>query len=300
MPKVCYRSKKFSADRLTKIEQANAIIEEYRRKGYELTLRQLFYQFVSRDFIANNMREYKNLGDIINDARLAGLIDWTAIVDLTRELEDQAHWDSPSSIIHACAEQYIIDKWADQPYRVEVWIEKDAVSNIAGPTCKRLDVPFFSCRGYTSQSEMWKAAQRLRKHIRESQQKVIILHLGDHDPSGKDMTRDIRDRLSEFSYCTIEVKRLALNMDQITEYNPPPNPAKITDSRAEAYIAEFGDESWELDALTPEVMSALIENAVLEVRDEDAWRVSEEVESTQKEQLVKVSSNWDNIVRKLK
>lgn len=298
MPKICYRHKKFSTDRVDKINKANAIIEEYWGKGYDLTLRQLYYQFVSRDFIQNNMREYKNLGEVINDARLAGKIDWNAIVDLTRNLESLAHWDSPEDIISSVAKQYRIDKWARQLYRVEVWIEKDAVSNIVGPVCQGLDVPFFSCRGYTSQSEMWKAAQRLKKYSTGGQVPLIV-HLGDHDPSGKDMTRDITDRLNEFASREITVNRVALNMDQIEEYSPPPNPAKLTDSRANAYIAEFGDESWELDALTPEVMTQLIRDAVMKVRDENLWAAAEEEEEIAKEQLEKVSENWDKIVRKL-
>jgi hypothetical protein len=298
MPKICYRQKKFSADREDKITKANDIIVEYRGKGYELTLRQLYYQFVSRDFIPNNVREYKNLGEVINDGRLAGRIDWLAIVDLTRNLEILAHWDSPSDIIETVARQYRIDKWATQTFRVEVWIEKDAVSNIVGPVCQSLDVPFFSCRGYTSQSEMWKAAQRLKGHSLRGQIPYII-HLGDHDPSGKDMTRDIIDRLTEFSGQSIEVNRVALNMNQIEEYSPPPNPAKLTDSRATAYIAEFGDESWELDALTPEVMSKLIEDTVSEVRNADKWEKAQGREDKEKEQLQEVSNKWDEIVSNL-
>jgi hypothetical protein len=298
MPKICYRQKKFSPDRAYKIDKANAIIKEYAAKGYELTLRQLYYQFVSRDLIANNMREYKNLGEVINDGRLAGRIDWMAIVDLTRNLESLPHWDDPADAILAITRQYRIDKWSEQPHRIEVWIEKDAVSNIVGPVCRELDIPFFSCRGYTSQSEMWKAAQRLKRH-HDGGQCPLILHVGDHDPSGKDMTRDIIDRLNEFSGHEITVDRLALNMNQIEQYRPPPNPAKLTDSRATAYIAEFGHESWELDALTPEVMSALIKDAVKKVLDEDAWARSQEQEAIEKEKLERVSEKWDSITKKL-
>jgi len=298
MPKICYRSKRFSDDRMDKINKANAIIAEYAQQGYELTLRQLYYQFVSRDFIANNMREYKNLGDIINDARLAGLVDWEAIVDRTRNLQKLAHWDEPSDIISACANQYRIDKWADQPYRVECWIEKDALVGVIEGVCNELDIPFFSCRGYTSQSEMWSAAMRLKAH-RKGEQTPLILHLGDHDPSGKDMTRDITDRLSEFSGGEIEVRRLALNMPQVTQYNPPPNPAKITDSRAEGYIAEFGDESWELDALEPAVITALIRDEVMAVRDAAKWAAQVADEDTQRTQLKKVSDQWETITENL-
>ena len=298
MPKICYRPKKFNDDRLDKIAKANAIIAEYREQGFELTQRQLYYQFVSRDFISNNQREYKNLGDIINDARLAGMVDWEAIVDRTRNLQTLPNWDDPSDIIEACAKQYRIDKWAQQQYRVECWIEKDALVGVIEGVCNDLDIDFFSCRGYTSQSEMWVAAMRLEQYRRKAQM-PLILHLGDHDPSGKDMTRDITDRLSEFSGGEIEVKRLALNMSQVEEYSPPPNPAKITDSRAEKYIEEFGNESWELDALEPAVIAQLIRDAVDEVRDKKLWREAVAKEDKQKAQLQKVSDQWQDITKKL-
>ena len=102
MPKICYVKKRFGASALGVISKANEIIASYEAQGYELTLRQIYYQFVSRDFIANNMREYKNLGSILNDARLAGMIDWNAIVDRTRNLQGTAHWESPSEIIETC------------------------------------------------------------------------------------------------------------------------------------------------------------------------------------------------------
>lgn len=146
MPKICYRKKKFSPDRLDKIEKTNIIVAEYKAQGYELTLRQIYYQFVSRGYVANNMREYKNLGDVINDGRLAGLIDWEALVDRTRALKDLAHWDDPADIIAACAKQFRLDKWDNQPVRVEVWVEKDALVGILERVCEEMDVPYFSCR----------------------------------------------------------------------------------------------------------------------------------------------------------
>ena len=294
MPKICYRQKKFNTDRLDKIEKANTIIADYKEQGFDLTLRQLFYQFVSRDLLANTQREYKNLGDIISDARLAGLIDWEAIVDRTRNLEALANWNTPAEIISACAKQYRVDKWAEQQYRPEVWVEKEALVGVIEGVCNELDVDYFACRGYTSQSEMWSAAMRLKGYQDEAQV-PMILHLGDHDPSGKDMTRDITDRLSEFSGGDIEVKRLALNMPQIEQYTPPPNPAKITDSRAEKYIEEFGAESWELDALEPAVIAQLIRDAVMEVRDQDQWDEAVEKEEEHKAQLTKVSDQWKRI-----
>lgn len=295
MPKIAYRKIKFGADRLALVKKANTIIEEYAQQGFTLTLRQLFYQFVSRDYIPNTQRSYKNLGDVVNNARLAGLIDWKAIVDRTRSLKDLSHWENPAEIVSTCARQFRLDKWADQKRRVEVWIEKDALVGVIEGVCQELDVPFFSCRGFTSQSEMWEAAMRLRDHVRGGQV-PLILHLGDHDPSGKDMTRDITDRLAEFAGRDIELVRLALNMDQIEQYNPPPNPVKMTDSRAEGYKAEFGEESWELDALEPAVIATLIRDAVMGVREVDKWAAQCVAEGKHRADLTRVSDRWDEIV----
>lgn len=224
MPKIEYVPKNFSADRLQMIEKVNGVVAEYQKQGYSLTLRQVYYQMVARDIIPNNMRSYKNLGNLINDARLAGLIDWLAIEDRTRNLRGNSHWSTPGSVIESAAYSYRLDHWQGQQNYVEVWVEKDALIGIVGQICGKLDVAHFSCRGYVSQSEMWAAARRLRRR-QEAGQHVILLHLGDHDPSGKDMSRDIQERLITFETYGVTFKRLALNMDQVELYNPPPNPA---------------------------------------------------------------------------
>ncbi|MDX1409295.1 MAG: hypothetical protein R3330_14210, partial [Saprospiraceae bacterium] len=197
MARVAYIQKNFTDDTLAVIAQAVQICDDYARQGYDLTLRQLYYQFVARDLIPNNQRSYKRLGSIINDARMAGYLDWDYIVDRTRNLEDPQKWESPAQIVQAAANSYYIDRWRGQTYRPEVWVEKDALGGVIERACDRHRVPWFSCRGYTSQSEMWGAAQRLRGYIYQGQI-PIILHLGDHDPSGIDMTRDIEARLTDF------------------------------------------------------------------------------------------------------
>ena len=191
--------------------------------------------------------------------RLAGLIDWHSIVDRTRNLRGNGHWDKPEDVIASARYSYLLNKWDGQPNYVEVWVEKDALVDIVGQACIPLDTPYFSCRGYTSQSEMWSAAQRfIDQSYRDNR---YIIHLGDHDPSGIDMTRDIQERLRMFG-ADVYVKRVALTMNQIETYNPPPNPAKLSDSRCGKYIDEYGDESWELDALEPSVITNLITNEV--------------------------------------
>jgi hypothetical protein len=338
--KICYQKKNFSGTSIKVIEKANEIIEDYEAQGYDLTLRQLYYRFVSLGLIPNKDTEYKKLGSIINDARLAGMIDWDRITDRTRNLRSNAHWDSPRDIISACANQFRHDKWKDQNQYVEVWIEKDALVGILEQACRPLDVPHFSCRGYTSQSEMWAASQRLLEQIRAGK-KVHIIHLGDHDPSGVDMSRDIEDRIKMFlehhlvadfmkeyakdhpcpkddvdpyfdeasklysdsgrhAASRFNLNRIALNMDQVREYDPPPNPAKLTDSRSTSYVNEHGDESWELDALEPTVLTELIQNAVRELMDEDTWEKSVKAEKKDKTHLAKCAKKWDEVVKAIK
>jgi hypothetical protein len=270
MPKIHYQNWRPDENSLATVAQANEIIEAYAAKGFDLTLRQLYYQFVARDIIPNKDVEYNRLGAVVNRARLAGLMDWKYITDRTRNVEANSHWTNPGSIIRSAAYSFMLDRWRGQPYRIEVWIEKDALRGVIAGVCEELDVPHFSCRGYTSQSEMWRAGQRLVGH-NDRDQKTIILHFGDHDPSGIDMTRDIHERLEMFTGGRVVVNRMALNMPQVEELGPPPNPAKLSDSRAKNYILTYGHESWELDALEPEYIGALIREAVDELRDEDLW-----------------------------
>lgn len=294
MPKIEYVPKNFKPESLALIEKINGVIADYARQGFSLTLRQVYYQMVARAIIPNNERSYKNLGNLISDARLAGLIDWQAIEDRTRNLRGNSHWTTPGSMVNSAAYSYHLDHWAGQRNYVEVWVEKDALVGIVGQICGQLDVSFFSCRGYVSQSEMWGAARRLRHH-NDQGQNIVLPHLGDHDPSGKDMSRDIVDRLNTFETERVDFHRLALNMDQIEQYGPPPNPTKLTDSRATGYIEQFGYECWELDALEPQVISDLIGKHVRKYRDDKLYNAVLKQEREEKELLEDLAQNWPSI-----
>jgi hypothetical protein len=125
-------------------------------------------------------------------------------------------------------------------------------------------------------------------------QKPYIVHLGDHDPSGIDMTRDIIDRLRTFG-CDLEVNRIALNMDQVEEHNPPPNPAKMTDSRFQDYAEQFGDSCWELDALEPQLLTQLVRDTVLAIRDDDLWDERVALQEEHRATLEKISDNFQDV-----
>lgn len=294
MPCIQYREINFRQKSLDLIELINGVIKEYQLQGYELTLRQAYYQLVARDYIPNTERSYKNIGNLINDGRMAGLIDWASISDRTRNLRNNSHWLQPEDILDSAERQYLLDKWEDQPNYVECWVEKDALVEIVGQACRPLDIPYFSCRGYTSQSEMWNASQRFI--AKESDGKdCYIIHLGDHDPSGIDMTRDIQERLKLFG-ANVEVRRIALTMEQIAEYEPPPNPAKLTDSRCGKYIKRYGRQSWELDALEPQVICDLIQDEITALRDDGLYEIVCKLQQRDKENLQLISTRYHEVI----
>lgn len=300
---ITYVAKELRGSSLALVDRANSIIAEYRSLGFTLTLRQLYYQFVSRDLLRNTMKEYKRLGSVINDARLAGLIDWNAIEDRTRGVRGSPHWESPKDIVSACAQQFRLDKWADQVNYVEVWVEKDALVGIVEKACLPLDVNYLACRGYTSQSEMWESAMRMVEKS-ETGRVCHVIHLGDHDPSGVDMTRDIMDRLALFcqhhDVVPPDVHRIALTIEQVHQQKPPPNPAKLSDSRATGYIRKHGSQSWELDALDPAYLSRLIRKSVEGLMDRDLFEAIRSEEDAHQKEIKSAADNWDHVVSSLR
>lgn len=296
MGKVCYIEKKFSTANQALISYMNALITQYQAEGYVLTVRQLYYQLVARDVISNTLQEYKRVASIINDAKLAGQIDWEAIEDRTREFIVQPHWESGGEIIRACAHSYNQDRWDNQGTRVFVIIEKEALVGVLEGLCARYDVPILAARGYPSGTVLRSFAERHLLPAVHHGQNVRVLHLGDHDPSGIDMTRDLVDRLRLFTYGQVsdfDVARIGLTMDQIDELQPPENPAKTTDSRFAEYRRQFGESSWELDALPPAYLNNLVQEHIEDHIDQSDWDdVEHEVECV-RGRLGHLAKNFD-------
>lgn len=286
--------REFSATSRDLILMVGVILTEYADQGYRLSLRQLYYQLVSRDLVENTVRSYKRIGDLVSNARLAGLIDWDMIEDRGRESVVNTHWKNAAEIARAAAQSFRIDMWADQPCYVEVMVEKDALSGILEPVCKSCDVRFTANKGYSSSSAMYEAGKRITRAINDGKD-AHLFYLGDHDPSGIDMTRDIISRLELFTYGqSIETVRLALNMDQVREWNPPKNPAKETDSRFAAYLHRFGDSSWELDAVEPKTLASLVEDAVTALIDDDLWKAANDRQEAMRKKLTEFADKTES------
>jgi hypothetical protein len=287
-----YRQDNLRADTLETIERINKVLEDAQRDNVSMSLRQVYYKFVKNNWVANDDREYKKLGKALDSGRMNGLIPWDAIVDMNRQLYGTNTQAAPEVLLEGLDSKFHLDLWADQQWRPEVHVEKLGLLNVIGSICSQLRVDYYACKGYDSQTMSWRTGRRMARYISKGQ-RPIIFHIGDHDPSGLDMTRDIRERIETFAGVEVMVVRLALNMEQVEELGPsncPPNPAKLTDSRAEGYIEQYGRSSWEVDALEPTYIRNLIETNVSRLRDEGAWSAALAREVAGKEWLRTVQS----------
>lgn len=259
-----------------RLHEIVAVVEEYSQQGFKLTLRQLYYQLVVAGIMPNEQRQYAKLSKILTDARMCGMVDWDVIEDRIRVPQRPPHWESVSELLNACANQYRCDRHSDQGNYVEVWVEKDALSGVLLPITEEYHVNLMVNRGYSSVSAMHDAAIRFM-YSGHTDDEMYILYLGDHDPSGLDMVRDISERLRKFDI-HVEVRPIALTMEQIEQYDPPPNPAKVTDPRARDYIERYGGTSWELDALQPAVLHELLRSHLDELIDMEKYgeRIADE------------------------
>jgi hypothetical protein len=260
-----FRDIHLSKANLSRLDIINQIIENYQADGYRLTLRQLYYQLVSRDIIPNKQAEYAKLSNLLKEGRMAGIVDWDAIEDRLRRPDVPSSWESPKHIVQACIEQYRVNRMRNQSTYIEVWVEKDALSGVLKRVTEKYHIPIVVNRGYSSATAMHDAHMRFAS-VPETTEQILIIYIGDFDPSGQDMIRDITDRIDEFnndSYYDFKVAPIALLRSQIQAYNPPPNPAKITDPRAKEYIRKYGPTSWEVDALRPEILHSLLEDEIL-------------------------------------
>ena len=288
MSRVKYEHIRFQAKTLQTIELANSICEEYAQQGFALTGRQLFYQLVSRGKVLNDPKEYKKLTERIRDGRLTGLVDWDHIVDRTRQVRIPNSYEHAGEVLEESARVYRRDPWeaSGQEIRPEVWVEKDALIDVVEQACSPYQVPCMSTRGYSSVTTLREGALRVKENL-DRGLRPVVFYLGDHDPSGLQIAEKIEERLELFAGQPITLKRIGLTLDQVRKYGPPPNDPKDSDTRTPDYVAQFGNECWELDALEPRVIINLIQDHLREcITDTDSWnQVKTEDEETRNQLL---------------
>lgn len=329
------------------------ITNDYISLGYSMTLRQLYYQLVSKDLIPNHDKVYQKISSIKDECVYGGFVDWSVFEDRGRVPVISYFENSVSEALERTKNWYSLDKQRNQKVHVEVWTEKDAISDILKRVTNKYTIRLVVNKGYSSSTAMYASYLRFKESIKEGK-KVKILYFGDHDPSGLDMIRDIyeritfmlfngesqeinemyedwweesgkgiydvteyeekyeavvdllndisdskRDRLHELfdsgakeiwlkENDLFEVIPIGLTMDQIKEFKPPYNPAKITDPRAKGYVRKYGGKSWEVDALHPDSMTEIVEKNILENIDEDVLKEVIELEEKDRRKISRI------------
>jgi len=263
--KEIFKEKNFRPDSLDLITHCDKVIADYSGQGLKLTLRQLYYQLVTKNIIKNEERSYKNLSSLVSDARLAGMLDWDAIEDRIRVPTIPTEFKNLKDLVDAALYSYRLPRWETQEDYIELWVEKDALAGVLRPIADQYHVPMMVNRGYSSQSAMYEASKRYLNQ----EKNLALLYLGDFDPSGEDMVRDIADRMEMFGI-DIVVRKIALTLAQVKKYNPPPNPTKHKDPRSKEFIAKHGASSWEVDAINPKELTRIITKEIESYVDKDA------------------------------
>lgn len=283
----------FREDSLERIRLCDRIMKEYKKQGLRLSLRQLYYQLVSKNVISNEEKSYKNLGKLVSNARLAGLLDWDTIEDRIRIPDIPSEWDGIEDLVDSALRSFRLNRLQGQPINMELWVEKDALAGVLQPLAEKYHIPLMVNRGYSSQSAMYQAATRIQQREKDIGASLsLILYLGDLDPSGEDMVRDIQDRLTTFD-CEVDVKKVALNIQQVKDLGLPANPAKMTDSRAKTFVKKYGSSSWELDAIEPPTLLRIVEEELKSLINLDRMIQVIKEENEQKEKLRSLTKSED-------
>lgn len=269
------------AKTLELLDMARAILAD----GHPMTVRQVYYQLVSRQVIENKRTAYMAVSNLLVEARKSGAIPWEWVEDRLRRPRAVSMWADLAAFAETARQAYRRDVWATQPGYVEVWLEKDALSGIFEDELDAYGVTLNVGRGYDGWDSIHNAAVRYTHRRRQ----VTILYFGDFDPSGEDMVRSLRDRLGELGSCP-EIIKCALTSKDIKQYNLPPDFAKRSDTRAAAFIAEHGDVSVELDALPVAVLRQRLVDEVKARLDLDALAEVEAQEDSDRRRLAEVLS----------
>lgn len=285
------------------IREVNKILDQY---DMPLTLRQLFYRLVAQLIIPNTITSYKTLSKWMVKAREQGDVDDRRIEDRSRQVLGVGDWgyeDVESFLndriksLQESWQYWARSLWETQPLQVLVALEKDALSRLFTDVTDRFHIHVFPTRGYGSYAYVKDMAERIVSEGKPA----IVLYFGDFDPSGRDIERDLRERLERYGAEDFKVVRVALTKHQIAEHNLPPRPEDAAtleklgrDPRRVRYGLEY---ACELDALEPPTLQDMIQQSVMERIDEKEWNTRvQQIKDEQtklKEKLTKLKISWE-------
>ncbi len=274
--------KRRSRSDMDAIKQA---IHQVLAETHPATVRQTFYQLVSRGAIGKTEAEYKStVVRLLAAMRRSGEIPFGWIADNTRWMRKPASYSSLADMLAESQRFYRRALWDDQDAYVEIWLEKDALSGVLYDVTAEFDVPLMVTRGYPSISYLYEAAEA----IAETEKPAYLYYFGDYDPSGCDITRAVESGIREFApEADIHFERLAVTREQIAAWSLPSRPTKQSDSRSEG----FDGDSVEVDSIPPAMLRELVRSVITRHIDPRQMAASLAIEEQERETLGRIIGN---------
>jgi hypothetical protein len=258
------------------------------------SVRAVCYQLFVRRLIPSMARTHTNrISFLLARAREDGHVPWEWIVDETRRPERASVWADPLSFAKAVQRSYRRDRWRQQHQQVEVWSEKGTVRGTLGPVLDELAVTFRVLHGHSSATVLNDVAEETQG----LDPPLKVFYVGDHDPSGMDMSeRDLPTRLQEYG-ARVDLERVAVTLADTLGGTVPGFSVwdKTRDTRLRWYVARFGQQCWELDAVNPNVLRDKVRDAIELLIDRDEWDRCEAVERAESQSLEEVMGAWSRL-----
>jgi hypothetical protein len=258
-------------------------IAEHDDDGAPKTGRRFYYLALSHGYIEVDMSDtpegkksranaYKLVTKKLGALRMAGLLDWDTVLDLTRELDQWQTFSSPREARVAMRRRYDEDRWPGQKYFPVLLVEKDTMEPICRPIASSWQIPFASSRGYGSLKLQYDVAKLLKNRHAKTGQTALIYFLSDLDPSGLDLQRAWEDALSNFNV-PYSIIRLGLTHDQVSEQGLEHLAIEVkpSDSRSKTFVAEHGTSCCEADVLPAALIESTIDAHVRSWLDQEKW-----------------------------
>jgi hypothetical protein len=271
---------------------------------WPLTLRQVYYQLVAAVVIDNNPREYGKLSRVLTKARLDGVVPWKAIEDRTRSVLTSDGWADGDDFLDTEKDNFLVgyrrDLLQTQRNRLELWVEKDALSRVCHNAALPYCVPVIVARGYSSVSYIHECRKRIERNTKAGYEGTVVLYYGDLDPSGWNMLPAMMETLQGEMGLGDQVipRRCALTVDQVGEYDLPSNPdaLKVGDTRARKYIQQFGTLAVELDALPPATLQNLVRQSIEAELDLAAFQAEQDREEEDRGVLAELKGQVEDFL----
>jgi hypothetical protein len=251
-----------------------------------MTARQVFYQVVSQGVIDKTEQEYKQtVVRLLSNMRLDGEIPFGWIADNTRWMRKPRSYSSIEEALRSTAATYRRSLWRNQDAYVEIWLEKDALAGVVYEVTEPWDVPLMVVRGFSSLSFLYEAAQA----IQAQDKPAFLYYLGDWDPSGVHIDKNIEKRLRQFAPdADITFERVAVTREQIETMQLPTRPTKKSDSRSKG----FKGNSVEVDAIPAQTLRDLVTKYIVQHIDKHALRVMTVAEENEREILSGIAGRF--------